>query len=46
VGETPTAYRVRDHGVLVGLPGCIARDATRPSRKPRATGQAPGVLAP
>ena len=46
VGETPTAYRARDHGVLVGVPGCIARDATRPSRTPKATGQARGVLAP
>jgi AraC-like DNA-binding protein len=32
VGETPTAYRARDHGELAGVPGCIARDATRPSR--------------
>jgi AraC-like DNA-binding protein len=32
VGETPTAYRARDHAALDGLPGCIARDATRPSR--------------
>jgi len=46
VGETPTAYRARDHGVLVGVPGCIARDATRPSRTPKATRQARGVLAP
>ena len=30
VGETPTAYRDRDHGSLVGVPGCIARDLTRP----------------
>lgn len=33
VGETPTAYRAREHGALAGVPGCIARDATRPSRK-------------
>ena len=32
-GETPTAYRARDHGALAGLPGCIARDLTRPARK-------------
>jgi AraC-like DNA-binding protein len=32
VGETPTAYRNRDHGALVGVPGCVARDITRPSR--------------
>ena len=30
VGETPTAYRARDHGALVGVPGCIARVLTRP----------------
>jgi AraC-like DNA-binding protein len=33
VGETPTAYRARDHSALVNLPGCVARDLTRPSRK-------------
>src|SRR5215472_13410727 len=35
VGETPTAYRARDHGTLTGVPGCVARDLTRPSRRPR-----------
>jgi AraC-like DNA-binding protein len=37
VGETPTAYRARDHSALVGVPGCVARDLTRPSRQPRKT---------
>lgn len=32
VGETPTAYRARDHGPLEGVPGCIAKELTRPSR--------------
>jgi AraC-like DNA-binding protein len=32
VGETPTAYRARDHRDLAGVPGCIARDLTRPGR--------------
>jgi AraC-like DNA-binding protein len=32
VGETPTAYRDRDHRALVGVPGCIAKDLTRPIR--------------
>jgi len=32
VGETPTAYRARDHGALARVPGCVARDLTRPSR--------------
>src|SRR4051812_8109484 len=32
VGETPTAYRARDHGALVGVSGCVAKDVTRPTR--------------
>jgi AraC-like DNA-binding protein len=32
VGETPTAYRNRDHRALAAVPGCIAKDLTRPSR--------------
>ena len=32
VGETPTAYRHRDHSNLVNVSGCVAKDATRPSR--------------
>jgi AraC-like DNA-binding protein len=32
VGETPSAYRRRDHGTLASVPGCIAKDLTRPSR--------------
>ena len=35
VGETPTAYRARDHGGLESVPGCIARDLTRPTRHGR-----------
>ena len=34
VGETPTEYRARDHGGLARVPGCIAKDLTRPSRTP------------
>ena len=45
VGETPTAYRARDHSALVGVPGCVARDLTRPSRRPRKTGGAREALA-
>jgi len=33
-GETPTAYRARDHGALAAVPGCIAKELTRPSRMP------------
>lgn len=38
VGETPTAYRANDHSALARVPGCIARDLTRPSRRPGGTG--------
>ena len=34
VGETPTAYRARNHADLVSVPGCIAKELTRPSRIP------------
>jgi transcriptional regulator GlxA family with amidase domain len=46
VGETPTAYRDRDHSALVGVPGCIARDLTRPSRDPSRIGETTAVAAP
>jgi AraC-like DNA-binding protein len=35
VGETPTAYRARNHDALAGVPGCIARDLTRPKKQSR-----------
>jgi AraC-like DNA-binding protein len=37
VGETPSAYRARDHSELATLSGCVAKDVTRPSprRSPR-----------
>jgi AraC-like DNA-binding protein len=38
-GETPTAYRARDHSELVGVPGCIARELTRPTSRPRQTAE-------
>ena len=34
VGETPTAYRARDHSGLASVPGCVAKDVTRPTCKP------------
>lgn len=40
VGDTPTAYQARDHSALAGVPGCIARDLTRPGRKPSRIGEA------
>jgi AraC-like DNA-binding protein len=41
-GETPTAYRARDHGELVSVPGCIAKELTRPSNPPSRIGEALG----
>lgn len=32
VGETPSAYRDREHDSLRGLPGCITRHLDRPIR--------------
>jgi AraC-like DNA-binding protein len=32
VGETPSAYRARDHRAADGIPSCVARLLTRPSR--------------
>jgi transcriptional regulator GlxA family with amidase domain len=46
VGETPTAYRVRNHEGLYSVPGCIAKDLTRPSRKPSRIGETAGAIAP
>jgi AraC-like DNA-binding protein len=46
VGETPTAYRARDHGALASVPGCIAKELTRPSRKPSRIGETHRALAP
>ncbi|HEX5308461.1 MAG TPA: helix-turn-helix transcriptional regulator [Solirubrobacteraceae bacterium] len=39
VGETPTAYRARDHQALASVPGCVAREITRPRRKPSRIGE-------
>jgi AraC-like DNA-binding protein len=46
VGDTPTAYRARDHGTLAGVPGCIAKDLTRPSRTASRIGATRRALAP
>lgn len=46
VGETPTAYRARDHGGLASVPGCIAKDLTRPSREPSRIGETTGAPTP
>ena len=46
VGETPTAYRARDHSGIASVPGCVARMITRPSREPSRIGETPAVAAP
>ncbi|HEV7194549.1 MAG TPA: helix-turn-helix transcriptional regulator [Pedococcus sp.] len=46
VGQTPTAYRKRDHAALASVPGCVAKDLTRPSRKPSTNGEALPALTP
>jgi AraC-like DNA-binding protein len=33
VGQTPTAYRARDHAPLASVPGCVAKTLTRPTRR-------------
>jgi len=40
VGETPTAYKARDHSALAAIPSCIVRTQTRPSRIREAPGPA------
>ncbi len=46
VGETPTAYRARDHSALDGVPGCLAKDVTRPTLEASRIGEAQRVSAP
>jgi AraC-like DNA-binding protein len=46
VGETPTAYRNRDHSDLVNVPGCVAKDMTRPSRHPSRIKEARAMMSP
>jgi len=44
-GETPTAYRARDHGELVAVPGCIVKELTRPGGESSRIKEAPAALA-
>ncbi|MBP2704239.1 helix-turn-helix transcriptional regulator [Microbispora sp. RL4-1S] len=32
VGETPSAYRAREHGAVTAMPSCVAKVNTRPVR--------------
>ena len=38
VGEPPSVYRLREHSAVEAMPGCMARIATRPSRRRSGTG--------
>jgi AraC-like DNA-binding protein len=40
VGQTPTAYRAGDHGALAKVPGCVAKELTRPKRRSSRIGEA------
>ncbi len=46
VGEAPTVYRTRDHSALAGVPGCVAKEITRPNRRPSRIEEASGALVP
>jgi transcriptional regulator GlxA family with amidase domain len=45
VGQTPTAYRDGDHTALATVPGCVAKQVTRPSRVPSRIEEAHGAQA-
>ena len=36
VGESPTAYRARDHSASAVVPACVSKVSTRPRRTPAA----------
>ncbi|MFF1878778.1 helix-turn-helix transcriptional regulator [Leifsonia sp. NPDC058230] len=41
VGETPTAYRTREHDAVAAMPSCEAKQRTKPTRKkPSSFGEA------
>jgi AraC-like DNA-binding protein len=43
VGETPSAYRARDHGAAASIPACFTKILTRPVRNGEAAPAAPPV---
>jgi AraC-like DNA-binding protein len=45
VGETPTAYRARDHSALANVPSCIVKDLARPKPKLSRIRETPAALA-
>jgi AraC-like DNA-binding protein len=46
LGETPSAYRAREHHVELAMPACVAKVRTRPARNaPSRIREAPGTTA-
>ncbi|MFG1811467.1 helix-turn-helix transcriptional regulator [Streptomyces sp. NPDC049040] len=43
VGETPSAYRARNHSELSALPACVAKIVTRPVKDKEGQGTGPVV---
>jgi transcriptional regulator GlxA family with amidase domain len=41
VGESPSAYRARDHDVAAAIPACVTKIRTRPVRNREATAAPP-----
>jgi AraC-like DNA-binding protein len=37
VGMTPSTYRAREHHAVKAMPSCIARQHTRPARRPKSS---------
>ncbi|QDY89271.1 helix-turn-helix transcriptional regulator [Arthrobacter sp. UKPF54-2] len=46
VGMTPSAYRDREHRAVKAMPACVARQHTRPPRKPSRIEEAPALPLP
>ena len=44
-GESPTAYRARDHSAISRMPACVAKDVTRPVRTASRNREATGPVA-
>jgi AraC-like DNA-binding protein len=46
VGETPSAYRSREHSAVIAMPACVAKVRTRPTRhRPSRNREAAGEAA-
>lgn len=41
VGESPSAYRARDHRAVTAVPACVTRSWSRPVRNPAGTEKLP-----